>query len=235
MLSSLTSASALLALLLQSVASNPLRLPIGQVGDVLSSISGANAVVTAVQPQLTSLGFVFSTFAPTATPSVLTTQTHVDVSISTPTPTVIINPTDLSLVTTTLGEAEGTVTATSTIVEAGPTVTPIPPPAPIVSLCSPYFYLGNATLFWLRERSVTAQTPFFSQIRCTAANITSKELAKAVGNELCENVFVTDGLLHSSPNFVPYQCPILSPNGIVKQPRGCNGTATFDTLCALKL
>ncbi len=197
-----------------------LRLSSPRLNDIIPS-----SQVSALE----SLGFV-STFSATATPVISQTTTVVDIQDVTPTPTLFVDPAALATFTTTLGVAT---TMTTTLFEVGPTVTPLPP-APVVSLCSPYFYQNN-TLYYLKDGSQLEKIPYLTGMSCQIANITSIDLAKGVAKELCENVFIEDGLVHHS-GFVPYQCPILSPDAVIKSPKGgCNGTATFDTLCQIIL
>lgn len=175
-----------------------------------------------------SLGFILSTFSATATPEVTATTTVVDIEYVTPTPTLWVDPTAMATFSTTLGVAT---TMTSTLEEVGPTVTPLPP-APVVSICSPYFYV-DSNLYYLKNGSQSENIPFLAGKHCQMANVTSVALAQDIAKELCENVLVEDGLAHHA-GFVPYQCPILSPNAVLKSPRnGCHGSVVFDTLCVV--
>lgn len=186
-----------------------------------------------IKDQLTSLGFVFSTSTPTATPVlVFETSTELELSVVTPTPTAFLDPTNLAAtISTTLG-VETTMTETIVSTQTIET-TELPAPTPVLSICSPFFYTNATDLYWIKEAQEMTVNPYFNLRHCQVANITSAQQARDVSKNLCENVFVLDGLKHS-PGFTPFQCPILSPNAIVKQPRlGCD--STFRTLCYLQV
>jgi len=49
------------------------------------------------------------------------------------------------------------------------------------------------------------------------------------------DVRIDDGQQHHI-GFKPYECPIISPDAVIKTPRGgCDGVAQFRTLCQFKL
>lgn len=203
------------------------------VTQALPQSSDQEMVKDAVKEGLTKIGFVLSTASPTATPQVVTVTTDVEqLSVMTPTPTAYINPTDLLTLSTTLGVST---TMTTTVSETNvATITP-EPPAPVLSVCAPFFYTNSSTLYWFSNATELLDNPFFQWQKCQVANITSQAEAQQVASKICENVNIVDGQKHRA-DFPPYECPILSPDAVVKSPRGgCHGIAHFHTLCQLQL